>query len=352
LLSQVDPLDVIAEDNARDTAERNNGGRWAPALIPGYVARDVSGGRTSPGSSTALSLSSTRFGNPGSVEYRIVDAPKQGTLSRPTNEWFDGSQVVYTPNAGYRGADSFRFEARDESQPAFPTSPAAAVATVVVGDAGDPDGPTLVQISGAPRRLGVGASAQLHAIVKSYHSPQVTWRATAGRINQSGLYRAPRRVPSSGSVRVSATAGDGTESHVTIRIVKKKRVSAPDLPTPGGRGPLSRLAVGKYGRLMVVKFVARRRGRVRVAVTHKGRKVASCTVRAPKRVAVTCRMRLPRRLATTRKGRLTVRAALEVQGRVVATRRTRVSLAATKVVSIRANSSALHVAHERHHHHD
>jgi hypothetical protein len=348
LRSDIDPDRVINE------SQETNSAGWAGAetVVPGHVAAPVNGGGATAGVPKGVTLSATTFGSPGPLQYKVVTAPRHGTLNRPTGQWFSG-EVAYTPDSSYSGPDSFTFAARDSSSP-FPLSPPTAAATLQVqpppaapGDQPPPviapgPGPvlppppggstparTLVDISGAPARMYAGTSAQLTATVTGGRSRHVSWSVNdrpgggkaGGRISSSGLYRAPGTVPPGRSVRIAAAA-DGAEDAVRIRIAPAPaRPPSPSLGCPRAlrsRVALSCLRVSHHGRRLLVKVLPGRPGTLKVRARYRGRTVGSCTVRASRRRAVACAMRLPRGAHAPG---IRISAFLLVRRRVVAVRR-------------------------------
>ena len=69
-----------------------------------------------------------------------IDNIGNGTLSVETMATLDGGRVTYTPDEGFAGGDSFRFEAFDETSD-FPRTPTRATVTIEV-QAADDDTPT------------------------------------------------------------------------------------------------------------------------------------------------------------------------------------------------------------------
>jgi hypothetical protein len=63
-----------------------------------------------------------------------------------------------------------------------------------------------VHIASAPQAIGAGANWQYSASVNGTTNQTVTWSASAGTIDSTGLYIAPTSVPASPSVTITATA--------------------------------------------------------------------------------------------------------------------------------------------------
>ena len=128
--------------------------------------------------------------NPTKPTYTIVSQPAHGTLSQSGTLEKGGDQVTYTPQAGYKGLDSFTFDAADPNSE-FPRNPE--VATVSI-DVGEGQFQPSVAIEGAPSAMIAGTSVQLAAKI-SNDGPAVVWEASAGSITAGGLYTAPSEPP-------------------------------------------------------------------------------------------------------------------------------------------------------------
>jgi hypothetical protein len=99
-----------------------------PTTIPGFDAQAQTTG-TSAGQAATITLSSQAFEDSASPTYTIVSQPQHGTLGA-----VHGDRVLYTPNPGYAGPDSFSFAAADPNSE-FPRSPAVATVSIEVGPA-------------------------------------------------------------------------------------------------------------------------------------------------------------------------------------------------------------------------
>ena len=200
LRAEIDPEGRIRESNEVNPPAFGAGA----AVVPGYRATNV-GVATAKGPRQVQLAAANVGGLTQAPQFKIVTAPKHGSLDRPVGQWFSGGSVRYTPATPYSRADSFTFAARNPGS-SFPRNPPAAVATLEGLGA-------LVTVSGAPRRLRAGDAARLKAVVRN-DSPKVSWSVGGvtggskirGRISAKGLYRAPKRVPPGGRVRVSATS--------------------------------------------------------------------------------------------------------------------------------------------------
>lgn len=314
--SDVDPDGLVVESQ-----EANEPG-WAAnaTVIPGYVVDGLAGG-VAADSPSQVDLPATKWGTPGAAEYRVVDAPQHGQLSVPVDQPFSAATLTYTPDAGYRGADSFKYEARDATS-SYPIHPSSASAVLDVGGAH-----AAVGVSGAPARMYAGTSVQLHATVTGGVSSHVDWSASSGAISPSGLYTAPAAVPAGGSARIEARGASGTPGTAVIGIdpapAQRPAPSLPQRKSKRGRNVLTPIRVAHHGRHLTATTKSRRAGKLVVRARHHGRRLASCTFRAPRLRALTCRMRLPHRFEShgSRRLAIVVRAVLRRHGRVVAIRR-------------------------------
>lgn len=128
LSSEVDPEGVVIESqeaNARAFAS-------AASIVPGYRARSFKQ-RVDPLPllPVRINLPVDRYGDAGTLELRIDEAPRVGRLDQPVGRWFRASSVSYTAPLGYQGQDFFRFSARSAESP-FPRTPVLATASVGV----------------------------------------------------------------------------------------------------------------------------------------------------------------------------------------------------------------------------
>lgn len=118
-----DPNDIVEESD-----ETNNDRVWTNTLtvVPGYLATDVNGGTV--GAATTINLAADVYGSPGARRFTIESAPSHGSLDVAVGGVITGSAVVYTPDPGYDGPDSFTFSAYDDDS-AYPTNPDPAAVT-------------------------------------------------------------------------------------------------------------------------------------------------------------------------------------------------------------------------------
>jgi hypothetical protein len=289
LRSEIDPEGRIRETNELNPAALGAGA----AVVPGYRAANV--GVPAAKGPRRVQLAATNVGGlTRAPQFKIVTPPQHGSVDRPVGQWFDGGSVQYTPAARYEtGADSFTFAARNPAS-SYPRNPPAAVATL----AGS--GPR-VTISGAPARLRAGAAARLRAVVQN-DSARVSWSvggvtggsSIRGRISTKGLYRAPKKVPPGGRVRVSATSASGASGHAVIKILKARRSrAAPDVPggVLGRRGrsnPLSRLGFARHGKRLLVTLRSAKAGLVVVGARKQDVKLGRCRARVVAGQRMTC----------------------------------------------------------------
>ena len=321
--AEVDPDNVIKEQNESNARNPGTG-----VVIPGYLPRPLSAGTVSA-AGTQVTLQSTAYGNPGTRQFKIVDAPDHGTLSRsPGDGWFSESSLTYTPTPGYNGSDTFRYAARDAGS-SFPVNPPSAAVVFSLGTGH----PAVVAISGAPVGMYAGTTSQLSASVVGGPN-HVTWKvngvpggtAAVGRITASGLYSAPAVPPASGWVDVSATSDAGATDTQRIAILPAPKATPADsIDTPSGGGAMSRIVSKRRGRFLVLKMVPRYSGRLKIMIRDGRKRVASRSLKVTRRRAVTARFRLPKAYKGRRAKRLKVTAALRsTRGKIVAVRRARV----------------------------
>lgn len=207
--SDVDPGNVIVE------ADEDNRSAFVDATVPGYVATDVSAPLSTLLPSSSVSLRADKFASPGAPQFRIDEAPKNGTLNKDVGEWFDGSSVTYTPRQrGSSEPDSFKFSARDANNPSFPLNPRSATARLGVG--GGSGGPLPL---GAQTAASSGSSMAESAVAGPRRAPDVSQPLP---VPDGGLVAVPqvelrhgdliaRTIPwRSGTVRISMLSADGS----------------------------------------------------------------------------------------------------------------------------------------------
>ncbi len=324
LRSDVDPDGVVVE-----SAEVNQPA-WARAMttIPGYVAQPVDSGLLPAGAASVVTLGAERFGSPGDAAYRVESGPAHGSLDVAPGTSRSSPAVVYTPQPGFQGADSFTYSVRDGTS-AFPRSPAIATVTLRVAAPPSP----AVQISGAPESLVAGTSAQLQATVAN-DAPGVTWivdgvpggSPASGTIQPGGLYRAPGAPPAAGAVTIAAHSAGGAADERRVRIIPAPKPQPAPLPAADrlpvkSRARLTRPRVLRVGRRLIMSTVPRRSGVVRLRAYSGRRALGSCTTLTPGRRRFTCRLRIKRAVRVT--ARIGVVASLRVNGRVVAVKKRR-----------------------------
>lgn len=284
LAARVDPTNVIRESN-----ESNNGYKYLPYTLAGYVASPVSTPQT--GVAKSIPLASTTYGAPAARSFRILTPPAHGTLSQAVGANFSGSTVTYTPKAGYKGSDSFTYGAVTTTglQAGYPVSPSAAAVTLA--------GNTVsVAISGAPATLVAGTSAQLGATVANAPGG-VTWSASAGTVSPAGLYVAPATPPAGGSVTITArsTENPDVSATATVGITPGSTAPAPRIsgnPAAGSK-LLSTLKVARGGKKALIGRVitGASSGKVTFTATLGRKVVGRCIVKkASSRKLITCRI--------------------------------------------------------------
>jgi hypothetical protein len=319
LHSEIDPQNVLVE------SDDSNQAAWASSstTIPGFVARPVDGGETDPGESAVLTLAAERFGgiDAGRARFRIESEPSHGSLDVPTGTSRQSATVVYTPDPGFQGTDSFTYTARDV-QSTFPRSPAVATVTLRVG--APPPSP-VVQISGAPDSMLAGTSVQLQATVTN-DAPGVSWSADGGSITGSGLFTAPMTPPADGDVRITARSAGGGRDERTVRITPAPDPRAAPLPGPAAPKPdpasgdrLTRPQAVRIGRRLILTVRPLQAGVVRLTAYAGKRRLGSCRALTPAGRQLTCRLRI-RRPLKPKTVRIRVVASLRINGRIVAVR--------------------------------
>lgn len=299
--TQVDPDNQVIE------TDENNPSAFSPEpiVVPGYLSTPVNAGTTPPGQAKAIALGSQQFGaGLGARRFVVTDPPDHGSLSVPPGAVFADPTVVYTPNAGYSGADAFGYVARDANNQ-FPHSAAAAYVAIGVGAGATAPA---VTISGAPSRLVAGTSARLKATVTG-DRPGVAWSVngrsggsrTYGTISTGGLYKAPAKVPKRPTVTITARSGSGATGSANIKIVKAGSHVASPLPSGPlvfGRSALARPLLGRFGNQLVIRSKAKRAGVVTITARKGSRGLGSCRQRVAKMRSFACRIHVSRRLVT------------------------------------------------------
>jgi hypothetical protein len=260
------------------------------------------------------------------VRYQIVDGPDHGTLDQATGGApFAGPAVVYTPDAGYGGADAFSFVAVDSTSP-FPLAGSAPRATASI-TAATPS----ITISGVPAQLIAGTGAQLSAVV-AFAGGGVTWSASAGSISPGGLYIAPATPPPGGVVTVRATSDtvSGLTAEATIAITAAPPAAPAPVPAAAAAPAapavklMSKLTFARAGGRAVIATLTtgRRAGRITVTMTNGPRVVGRCGARVTANRTVSCRIVVPKRfpIARTR-----ATATIAFGGKVAAVRRAKLA---------------------------
>jgi hypothetical protein len=121
LREEVNPEKVIQEEGVGSKVAYAK----RPTIIPGFDALAQTTG-TSAGEAETITLSSEAFEDSVTPAYTLRSQPQHGTLGV-----INGDRVIYTPNPGYVGPDSFTFSAADPNSE-FPRSPAVATVSIEV----------------------------------------------------------------------------------------------------------------------------------------------------------------------------------------------------------------------------
>jgi hypothetical protein len=326
LRAEIDPDDIVRESN------EVNAGTFAPtsSTIPGYRAKPVSAGVVSASGPTTVNLATDSFGSGlGPRVFRIIVPPRHGRLNQASGPTFSTPSVVYTPDPGWVGPDTFSYQARDSAN-TFPRYPANAAVTLNVGGVSPS-----VALSGAPASMAAGTSVRLFASVFA-DNPFVDWTldgisggsAQVGSVDPFGLYRAPAQAPPSGNVTIRATSPSGAFDEVTIAITdppppqpapttaaELAAIEAAPAPSVTGQDPgLQGVGAVLDGRFLLVSARSGQAGVVRVRARNGKRRLGRCRLRTPAGRPLTCRIRIPRSVVAL-KTRATV--TLRVGGRLV-----------------------------------
>jgi Lysyl oxidase len=326
LRAEIDPDDVVRESNEVNAATF----AAASSTIPGYRALPVNAGVVNASGPTTINLATQSFGSGlGARAFRIIVPPRHGKLNQASGPTFAASSVIYTPDPGWVGPDTFSYETRDSTN-TFPRYPANAAVTLNVGGVSPS-----VALSGAPASMTAGTSARLFASVFA-DNPRVDWTidgisggsAQVGSVDGFGLYSAPAQAPPSGNVTIRATTQSGAFDEVTIAITDPP----PPQPAPATAAELAAVeaapapsvtgldqglhGVGAIvdGRFLLVSARSGQAGVVRVWARNGDRRLGRCRLRTPAGRPLTCRIRIPRAVAalTTH-----VTVTLRVGGRLV-----------------------------------
>jgi hypothetical protein len=326
LRAEIDPDDVVRESNEVNAATFAAGS----TTIPGYRALPVNAGVVNASGPTTIGLATQSFGSGlGTRAFRIIAPPRHGTLNQASGPTFSTPSLVYTPDPGWVGPDSFSYEVRDSAN-TFPRYPANAAVTLNVGGVSPS-----VSLSGAPASMVAGTSVRLFASVFA-DNPRVDWTidgisggsAQVGSVDGFGLYRAPAQAPTSGNVTIRATTPSGAFDEVTIAITdppppQPAPATAAELaaieaaPGPSVTEPdrgLQGLTAVVDGRFLRLTARSGQAGIVRVRARAGDRRLGRCLLRTPAGRPLTCRIRIPRAVAAL-KTHVTV--TLRVGGRLV-----------------------------------
>jgi hypothetical protein len=309
LRAEIDPDDVVRESNEVNAATF----RGSSSTIPGYRALPVNAGVVSASGPTTINLATQSFGSGlGARAFRIIQPPRHGRLSQPGGPTFSTSSVVYTPDPGWVGPDSFTYEVRDSAS-TFPRYPVNAAVTLNVGGV-SPN----VALSGAPASMTAGTSARLFATVIADNA-RVDWHIDGisggspqvGSVDPTGLYVAPTEAPPSGEVTIRATSPGGAFDEVTIAITNPPAPQAapataaelaaiesapadPAGPATGATTGLHNVSAVVDRRFLLVSARSGQAGVVRMRARSGRRTLGRCRVRTPAGRPLTCRLRIPR----------------------------------------------------------
>lgn len=313
LAAEADPENKILESNESNPRKFAAGS----VTIPGYVAQPVGPIAVPFGAPTSITLKSQTVSGAGlgTGAFRIESDPPHGSLNADVGDTVTATSLVYQPDPGYSGPDSFTFSAITTTGDTrgFPRSPAKATASIQVGARIVPT----VQISGAPARLVAGLSAQLSAAVTNA-GPQVTWSASAGTVTPAGLFVAPATVPAGGTATVRATSAGNPDAFADVVIgIDPPPAQKPAPLTPGSGPVLPATSAGipsdveagtaeggltiptltRSGRIVVVRVVPRRAGRIVITAIRGGRALDHCSAKAVAGTRVTCLLTVPKKAA-------------------------------------------------------
>ena len=169
---------------------RNNGTDFIPATgINGFTVSDSSGAALSFSvareSAKKIAITCNRdLTGTVTVKYLSGSSPVSSTAAAPTNEVFDNGTMALPMTV-------------ETEMPVTYIAPEPVTPTV-----------TGVTISPTSATIAGGSSQQFSATVTGTNSPSqsVTWSATAGTINSSGLFTAPASTGSAQSITVTATS--------------------------------------------------------------------------------------------------------------------------------------------------
>lgn len=122
-----DPDDQVVESDETNNGLVFSANRFAAT---GYIAADIAPHMADQ----EITLAAHSYGRVGEVRFRIEEGPANGTLSVPVGVDLTAATVVYTPNPGFDGTDTFSYSASDVDS-LFPLNPAVVSVHVEVSDA-------------------------------------------------------------------------------------------------------------------------------------------------------------------------------------------------------------------------
>ncbi len=129
LREDADPNHIVRDAHPHD---RKPAYAASATVIPGYTASPMELGSSAPGRPVTVILDARRYGPTGDVQYRIVTPPRHGHLDVQTGGMLGHATVVYRPDPGYRGPDSFIYIAKDSAS-RYPYDPVRAAVNLNVG---------------------------------------------------------------------------------------------------------------------------------------------------------------------------------------------------------------------------
>lgn len=130
-----DPLDEILESDEDNNAlvySMNTfpvSGYFPPIVAPVEVMGE-----------TVVELPATPTSAVGLPSWTITTAPRHGSIDVPRGALFNEGRVVYRPDPGFIGTDSFRYRVRDSSR-IYPLNPQVRTVELSVVSPGDDDAP-------------------------------------------------------------------------------------------------------------------------------------------------------------------------------------------------------------------
>jgi hypothetical protein len=310
--------DVNPEGVVKEVSEPNLPAYATVAtIIPGYDATSQETG-TELGDPVPITLTATKWVDPhsstthaptpGAAEYKIIEGPHHGTLGTLSE-----NHVTYTPAAGFSGADSFSFSAKDSTSPYPKGTAAVATVSIVVGPAASSPG---VAITAAPSAMVAGTSATATATLSDDPGP-IVWSVSdggsvtsAGAAHESATLTAPA---APGTILVTASLADHPSVFATREITILPAPApepTPGMPTsePAPHAPaLARPRAMLAGRKLVISDTPSVAGGLRLTAWLGKLDLGSCVGVSPANLPFTCRIKLGRRISLHAKIRVVAR---------------------------------------------